>query len=282
MIKRFAVIITLLAILVLAACGDTSGNGQGNAGMGNVPNAPAGTTPPETPSPTPTTPEPPTGNQPPTGMVPEPEDLFAFQFMTIEQLNWKFRVVTEVGREFPAVVEFEQAGVIITGYYGDLSQVMIPDTIGGFPVVAISADTFPLAILQNGQLTVMPVTDIFFPPTVRAFSFGKIQVIGEVPQPFPTNLPESLVVPHGVTHFTTLLQEQIFSATRSVMLPDTLKVIGDGTFANFTSLTSITIPDSVEKIGWGAFHNTRSLLSINMPDSYVSISHKRKQPKPAI
>jgi len=57
----------------------------------------------------------------------------------------------------------------------------------------------------------------------------------------------------------------------SVVLPDTLKIIDDWTFANCINLKSIEIPDSVTEIGMYAFKNCRSLTSIKIPNNVTVI-----------
>ncbi len=58
----------------------------------------------------------------------------------------------------------------------------------------------------------------------------------------------------------------------SVILPGTLKSIGNDAFKNCRKLSEIYIPDSVEYIGGGAFENCTSLTYINIPRSIVEIS----------
>ncbi|MCM1505634.1 MAG: leucine-rich repeat protein [Ruminococcus flavefaciens] len=57
------------------------------------------------------------------------------------------------------------------------------------------------------------------------------------------------------------------SYLESVVIPDSVKVIGERAFFGCTSLTSIEIPDSVTSIEYGAFYNCTSLVSIKIPDS---------------
>ena len=57
----------------------------------------------------------------------------------------------------------------------------------------------------------------------------------------------------------------------SVTIPDSVTSIGDYAFYDCHSLTSITIPDSVTSIGYWAFYNCKSLASITIPDSVTSI-----------
>ena len=58
-----------------------------------------------------------------------------------------------------------------------------------------------------------------------------------------------------------------------VIIPDSIRKIGDYAFYNCTSLTSIVIPDSVTSIGSYAFYNCTSLTSITIPDSVTSIGY---------
>ena len=65
----------------------------------------------------------------------------------------------------------------------------------------------------------------------------------------------------------------INQALKSVILPDTLEIIGSNAF-RCTALTSITISASVVEIGDWAFADCRKLTSITIPDSVVKIGRK--------
>ena len=58
---------------------------------------------------------------------------------------------------------------------------------------------------------------------------------------------------------------------KSITIPASVTTIGDGAFAECSSLTSISIPASVTTIGDGAFAECSSLTSISIPDSVTSI-----------
>ena len=56
-----------------------------------------------------------------------------------------------------------------------------------------------------------------------------------------------------------------------VTIPETVKTIGDGAFAQDQSLTSVTIPDGVETIGAAAFCECYNLKLVTVPSSVTSI-----------
>ena len=60
---------------------------------------------------------------------------------------------------------------------------------------------------------------------------------------------------------------------KSVIIPNSVKKIGDSAFYNCTSLKSIIIPNSVEKIGWYTFESCLSLESVIIPDSVEEIGY---------
>ena len=63
------------------------------------------------------------------------------------------------------------------------------------------------------------------------------------------------------------------SSLQSIDIPDSVKNIGNEAFHGCSSLQSIVIPDSVKSIGNGAFSGCRSLWSIDIPDSVKSIGN---------
>ena len=56
-----------------------------------------------------------------------------------------------------------------------------------------------------------------------------------------------------------------------IVIPDSVKIIGDNTFEYCEKLTSVNIPNSVRYIKKCAFYDCISLISINIPDSVKSI-----------
>lgn len=60
----------------------------------------------------------------------------------------------------------------------------------------------------------------------------------------------------------------------SVVIPNTVKSIGDSAFYGCTGLKNITIPDSVTSIGYGAFSSCTGLTNITLPDSLTHINFR--------
>lgn len=60
----------------------------------------------------------------------------------------------------------------------------------------------------------------------------------------------------------------------SIILPNGLTSIGEGTFWHCTRLASISIPNSVTSIGYCAFFENYKLISITIPNSVTSIDDK--------
>ena len=64
---------------------------------------------------------------------------------------------------------------------------------------------------------------------------------------------------------------QSFQDKLEVVLPESLKEIGDYAFDDCYNLVSVNIPDSVTSIGESAFHCCKALTSITIPNSVQSI-----------
>lgn len=75
------------------------------------------------------------------------------------------------------------------------------------------------------------------------------------------NLPASL----------TVIEDEAFAGTaiETVVLPDTLEVIGDFAFADIPTLSSVEIPQSVHAIGDNAFAGSDSVFFLGAADSYA-------------
>ena len=64
------------------------------------------------------------------------------------------------------------------------------------------------------------------------------------------------------------------SNIKSIIIPDSVKSIGNWAFWNCESLKSIVIPDSVENIGSIGFTYCKSLKSVEIPDSVKKIGYR--------
>jgi len=60
-------------------------------------------------------------------------------------------------------------------------------------------------------------------------------------------------------------------AATEVVIPDSVKIIGDSAFSGCKGITSVVIPDSVQEIGSGAFRDCTALPHITIPDSVQKI-----------
>ena len=136
----------------------------------------------------------------------------------------------------------------------------IPATYQGKPVTKIRYDAFKDRTDIVGTV-VIPDSVTY----IGSSAFKNCSAIANV------NIPEGV---------TTLYHETFTNCTniKSITLPSTLKEIMDpssygnpGVFENCSSLSSIIIPDSVTLIGCDAFDGCSSLESINIPDGVTKI-----------
>ena len=88
---------------------------------------------------------------------------------------------------------------------------------------------------------------------------------------YPAGKPEkTYTVPDGVT----AIVYGAFSyceALEKVVLPRSLKTVGDHAFQCCQNLTAVVLPEGLERIGWSAFLYCSSLEEITLPDSLLSI-----------
>jgi len=81
----------------------------------------------------------------------------------------------------------------------------------------------------------------------------------------------SIIIPNSVK---SIGNSAFYGCTgiTSVTIGNNVTSIGSDAFLGCTGLTSITVPDSVTSIGSGAFYNCTGLKSINIPNSVTSIN----------
>lgn len=147
----------------------------------------------------------------------------------------------------------------ITGYIGDISDVIIPATIEGCPVTRIENHAFS----QNSVLT-----SITLPSTVRyigAYAFYKCD-----------NLTALYIYPAEVLIASLYSRSIGFEEERGIGsyaffecgklthadIPEGAETIGENAFFSCMSLEKITLPDSIRVIGNEAFANCSSLTTV--------------------
>lgn len=67
--------------------------------------------------------------------------------------------------------------------------------------------------------------------------------------------------------------EKYNGAATEVVIPDSVKIIGDSAFSGCKGITSVVIPDSVKEIGRYAFNNCAELESVTMANSVQKIGY---------
>ena len=133
----------------------------------------------------------------------------------------------------------EDGKATILSYLDQTSHatVIIPSSVGGYPVAAIGDEAF----VDNGRVIKVTIPD-------------SVTMIGSYAFSGCYNL-ESVTIPDSVT----IIGSYAFSGCcdlESVTLPDSVTSIGEGAFYNCSGLKNVTIPDNVTSVGYGAFEET--------------------------
>ncbi len=168
----------------------------------------------------------------------------------------------------------DDGNVTITRYAGEGGDVVIPDEIDGYPVIAVGDRAF----INNPDVTSVTIPDSVTRIGNSAFAKCKeltsvvigdgVTTIGYRAFAETDNLTD-VVVGDGVKR----IEARAFYASgiTSMVLPDTVVSIGESAFAECKALASINIPASLETINDETFYKCESLQSIVFPESLYEI-----------
>lgn len=199
--------------------------------------------------------------------------------------------------------------VTITKYTGTESTVILPSTIGSWPVTKIGEDAFqdnttitsvtiPASVTEIGSnafagctnLTSVNYAGDWSNLTIQSgnpavqdaanaqlfdFAFTPDNTAAIVTNYKYNGAAADVTIPsrYQGKPVTTIGHAAFFnSAVTSVTIPDSVTSISDEAFINCPKLTNISIPNSVTYIGFSAFSSCTSLKSITLPSSLSFIS----------
>lgn len=163
----------------------------------------------------------------------------------------------------------------ITGYVGELTDLVIPASVENRAVVGIAAGAFA----DNRNITSLVLPDTLKEIESRAFShcvnlgsvtFGSgLEVIGERAFEYCTHLPE-INLPEGLVTMGDYAFDSCERLER-ITIPSTLTEIPDGAFHLCWRLIDVVIPEGVETVGSEAFYECEGMRSLTLPNSLRTI-----------
>ena len=211
---------------------------------------------------------------------------------------FQYEIVNEYDTDFEDGIADTYA--VITKYTGSESVVSVPSSLGGYPVKvieyaafkgnsAVTSVTVPEtveSIGDNAFENCVNLTKLNLPANLTniggdivcgtpifedsKYWEGDLLYIGTYLLAFDDSSENTEII---IKEGTTLIAAFTFGFTdiESVKLPESLKVIGDMTFAYCEDLKSITFPQNLETIGFWAFENCTSITEIEIPDSVKNL-----------
>ncbi len=146
----------------------------------------------------------------------------------------------------------EEDGAVITGYLGSDESIVIPDELGGHPVVAIGNYAFSSQKYSGTSL----LRTVAIPDTVMQIGIGAFRS--------RSKLERIIFSPNS--QLRQIDNSAFFNcpALRDVQLPSRVERIGHNAFGSCTSLTSIHIPASVTRMEINPFSGCKALTSITV------------------
>ena len=150
-----------------------------------------------------------------------------------------------------------------------ITEVVIPDTLGGYPVTSISGDAFYgwfglTAITIPKSVTSIGEDAFFWSSKITRVNISDIEAWCNI------DFGNHYSNPFSVTYEVCDLYLNGELVTELV-IPDSITKIKDYTFYDCEKITSLTLPDNIQSIGDNAFNGCIRLMDIYIPDSLYDI-----------
>lgn len=144
--------------------------------------------------------------------------------------------------------------ILMREYIGSSDEIIIPDTLEGFPVTALEIHFLP----EGCNVKKITVSDNVETLHEKAFS--------DCPELEEVVIGEKLDCVYGYCF-------QNCTALKEIVFPETIDYIGQQAFSGCTSLEKVVIPENadVTNIGFKAFEGCTSLKEIYLPAEISSI-----------
>ncbi len=196
----------------------------------------------------------------------------------------------------------DYSGIRITGYTGNATEVVIPESIDGKKIYSISSYSFsgcknitsiriPDSVTQIANcafqncssLTSIDIPDGVYLIGGMAFwgcsSLANVSIPDSVAQMESSVfsgtpwLAEQFEQNEGLAIANHILVDADENLSGNITVPEGIILIADGVFRRNSNLTGINIPDGVTEIGSYAFFGCSSLTSISIPDSVTHMDY---------
>jgi len=206
-------------------------------------------------------------------------------------------VMSAFGQRYndPFDTEEKNGNLTITGLrdgFENMTELVIPESIFGYPVVAISYGAFDdcklTSITLPANIDIQPTSFFYslydsymkngrrattFTVAYSTFNDFEILIFNNIVEITGyTGSVKAVRIPDRINNLPVVaIMAYAFSGNQltSVTLPNSLTSIGDGAF-NSNQLTSITLPNSVTYIGGSTFYGNQ-LTSVTIPNSVTYI-----------
>ncbi len=194
----------------------------------------------------------------------DPSTLTAEQLTTVDLNAFEPVILTAADLLYSLIENNDgSTAVCITWYTGTATQIIIPDTLDGYPVVAIGDSAF----IERSDIEYIQLPATLQRIEANAFSGcsawrnplvipDSVTYIGECAFWFCSSLTGEIAFPSGLTYLGDGAFNVCMGLTGTPVFPETLTYIGSHAFDGCSGLSgTVIVPDSVTQVGEDAFIN---------------------------